>query len=208
MIYFVSDQKRLFESDRIKDSTIEEGILYCSKLESIGVDTETTGFQPHGDRILLIQIGDNNNQWVIEGTNDNLQKLKPLLLEKELILQNAKFDLRFLYKQNIFPSKIYDTFLAESVLYMGYQKGSIRKDLKTLGKKYCDADLDKSVRGKIHRVGFTEEVLVYSAEDVAYLHEIKRKQLELIKEKDLEVALKLENAFVQALSYVEFCGYI
>lgn len=206
MIYFVSDQKRLFESDRIKDSTIEEGIKYGTSLISIGADTETTGFQPHGDRILLIQIGDRNNQWVIEGTDYNLQKLKPLLLSKELLLQNAKFDLRFLYKHGIFPSKIYDTYLAESILYMGYQKGSIRKDLKTLGKKYCNADLDKSVRGKIHRVGFTEEVIVYAAEDVAYLHEIKEKQMQLIKEKDLEVALRLENAFVQALAFVEFCG--
>ena len=206
MIYFVSAQKKLFDSDIIKDSCIEEGIKYCSKLDSIGVDTETTGFQPHGDRILLIQIGDNKNQWVIEGTDSNLAKLKPLLLSKELILQNAKFDLRFLYKVGIFPNKIYDTYLAESVLYMGYQKGSIRKDLKTLGKKYCDADLDKSVRGKIHKVGFTEEVIAYSANDVAYLHEIKEKQLQLIREKDLEVALRLENAFVQALAYVEFCG--
>lgn len=206
MIYFVSDQKRLFESDRVKDSTIEAALTYFSKAESIAVDTETTGFQPHGDRILLIQLGDATNQWVIEGTDNNLNKLKDLLLTKELLLQNAKFDLRFLYKQGIFPSKIYDTYLAESILYMGYQKGSIRKDLKTLGKKYCDADLDKSVRGKIHRVGFTEEVIIYSAEDTAYLHEIKRKQLELIREKDLEVALRLENAFVQALAYVEFCG--
>lgn len=206
MIYFVSDQKRLFESEKVKDSTIEECINYFTPLDSIAVDTETTGFQPHGDRILLIQIGDAKNQWVIEGTDTNLQKLKPLLLTKELLLQNAKFDLRFLYKHGIFPSKIYDTYLAESILYMGYQKGTIKKDLKTLGKKYCDADLDKSIRGKIHRVGFTEEVIIYSAEDTAYLHEIKEKQMQLIKEKDLEIALKLENAFVQALAYVEFCG--
>ena len=56
MIYFVSDQKRLFESDRIKDSTIEEGIKYGTSLISIGVDTETTGFNP-GLHDTMIEIG-------------------------------------------------------------------------------------------------------------------------------------------------------
>ena len=193
MIYFISAQKRLFETEEIQEGTIEQCINYCKKLEFIGIDTETTGFNPHNDRVLLLQLGDFSNQFVIDSSID-FKLFKELLETKPIIGQNLKFDLRFLYSLNIWPNKVYDTYLAEVKLTQGII--DIKRNLQILNEKYVGtSDVDKSLRGLIHR-GITDVVIKYASNDVKPLHIIKKKQLEKAQELQLVKAIEIGRAHV------------
>lgn len=203
MIYFVSNQKKLFEDPDIKECSVEYCLSYCSELSEIGFDTETTGFQPHGDRILLMQFGNKDIQFVVDNSVDYL--LFKQILETKLILgQNLKFDLRFLYKLGIFPTKVYDTYLAEVKLTQGLP--DVKRNLEALNDKYVgDKSVDKSLRGLIHK-GITPTVIKYAANDVKNLEIIKSIQLEEARRLEVTRAIDLENRFVLSLAYIEFSG--
>lgn len=179
---------------------------YFKDKEWVGVDTETTGFDPYTNSLYCIQLGDNNQQFVVDLSSFNILELKELLSTKFLILQNAKFDLRFLYHNNIYPSKVYDTYLAEVKLNQGNHQ-HIKKNLEALEERYCDTSyVHKGDRGLIHREGFTDRVIRYCAGDVAVLHTIKEGQSVKANELQLGEAIRLENEFVLALAYTEYCG--
>jgi DNA polymerase-1 len=209
MVYLISNTYNEFlqqHTDIILPGTIEDALQYFEDKECIAVDTETTGFDVHNCKLLTLQLGDFDNQFVINATELSIQPFKELLENKQLILQNAKFDLRFFYKQGIFPTHIFDTFLAETKLNQGLP--NVRKNLEALAVKYCSTtkEVDKSLRPLIHRLGLVKEVIMYAANDVKYLHQIKEKQIELAKQQNMLQAFNLENRFVPVLAYVEYCG--
>jgi len=206
MIYFVSNQYQIFDNPRIQYCTVEDSLKYLNNLKYIGVDTETEGFDPYTKRILSLQLGDFDNQYVVDTSTVDIQKYKELLEDKfkTLLLQNAKFDLKFLYHHRIVPVNVFDTMLAEAVLFTGIK--SAKKSLDYLAKKYCKVELDKSIRGNIHREGLSDRVIIYGADDVKYLETIMNKQMVKIREYELEKALSLDNLFVKVLAYVEYCG--
>ncbi len=78
--------------------------------------------------------------------------------------------------------------------------------LKATSLNRIQVELDKTVRGKITKVGLTPEVIEYAATDVKYLEDIKDSQLIDIKRENLQKAVDLENEFVKVLAYIEFCG--
>jgi DNA polymerase I-like protein with 3'-5' exonuclease and polymerase domains len=119
-------------------------------------------------------------------------------------MHNAKFDLRFLYYYQIVPTKIFDTFLVERILTTGID--TARRSLDAVVYKYCKIELDKSVRGHIHREGLSTRVIKYAADDVKYLHQVKRKQEVALEENNLQKTASLDNQFVCVLAYIEFCG--
>jgi len=211
MIYLVTKQYELYDRG---DSNIQ--VLhsldylfnYFINKKVIGVDSETTGFCPHTNKLLSIQLGDFNNQFVIDTSTIDIKTLIPLFADesKLFIFQNAKFDLRFLYKHNIVPSKVFDTFLAEKVCYTGYSFLKVKMSLDVLVTKYTEYSVDKSIRGSIHREGLYTRVIQYAADDVKYLEAIMDKQMVSIKNKGLTNALNLDNMFVKALAYTEFSG--
>ena len=119
-------------------------------------------------------------------------------------MHNAKFDLRFLYYYQIVPTKIYDSFLIERILTTGID--TARRSLDAVAYKYCKIELDKTVRGHIHREGLSTRVIKYAADDVKYLHQIKRKQEVALEEMKLTKTASLDNQFVLVLAYIEYCG--
>lgn len=208
MIYLVSNQSNAF-NNVFNQITVEEAIEKLSKLSNISNDTETSGLSCHTKQLLTIQLGNAEFQVVfdIESYGGKVpNKLKQFMnnFSGTWILQNAKFDLQFYYKQGIILKNIYDTMLAEYILTLGLQEGG--RDLKTITKKYCNEDLDKSVRGEIITKGLNVRVIQYAAYDVVYLEEIMNKQLKLIKGGNLHNALVLDNEAVKWLAYIEYCG--
>lgn len=207
MIYFVSNQSELTENDIYKCISVEESISLLSQLNVIGLDTETEGFDPYTDALLSLQLGNRDFQVVIDATNVNIKLYKDLLESDRTFLGwNLKFDLRFLYRQGIYPKKVYDGYLGEKLLWLGYPAGMHSLSLKAAGEHYLNVELDKSTRGKIHYLGLNAEVIAYGANDVKYLEDIILKQWEELKSKNLTEAVKIENQFVLPLSYMEYCG--
>jgi len=207
MIKLISNQNKIFNGNIFEKSSVEECLEYFNNHKLIGVDTETEGFDPFTKQILSLQFGDETTQFVIDKTVD-LTIFKDLLEDsnKTFIFHNAKFDLKFLYKLNIIPNCVYDTYLGERLLYLGYPRGIVGMSLKDCCERYLNVHLDKSVRGSIFREGFTDRVIKYAADDVKYLIPLFKKQIMALKEKDLLKAVKLECEFVPVLAYTEYSG--
>jgi len=189
-----------------EEVSIDECLEYLNNLEEICCDTETTGLFNFSNRILLLQLGDKYNQYVINASIIDIIVFKSVLESKLILLQNAKFDWKFLYQKGIDIKHIYDTFLAECVLTTGYSDEERDLSLKGLTLKYCNKDIDKSIRGVIHKESTSDRVITYAATDLIYLQEIRDKQIEQIIYWDLESVLELENKVVRVYAMMEYHG--
>lgn len=208
MIYIVSNQQQLYNDfEAIGYSDVNFCIQYFKDKKYIGCDTETEGFSPYLKRLLLVQLGDEENQFVIDETVD-IRLFKDFFEDKSkvFIFHNAKFDLRFFLHKRIIIKNVYDTYLAEKLLYLGYPPGIYRLGLADCTERYLGFKLDKSVRGVIHREQNSLRVITYAANDVKSLIPIMNLQEEALKNKGLSVAAKIEFQFVVVLAYVEYCG--
>lgn len=208
MRYLVTNNDTIVAKASYSIITVEEAlaILYSSKIWS--VDTETEGFDPHTKKLLTVQIGNFDTQICIDVSTVDIKLFKPFLesIDVLFLFHNAKFDLKFLIHQGIFPKNIYDTYLVEKLIYLGYLPGQPLLSLAALGKRYCDVELDKSVRDVITKEGLSERVIVYSCEDVKYLHNIREQQLKVITQREMLRAIDIEHKFVRCLAYLEYCG--
>lgn len=207
MIYLVSREQFLFEPGDIKCVSVAESLKFLAPLEIVGLDTETTGLDPYTKELKLVQMGCKDFQVVIDTSTINILEYKEYLESDRLfLLWNAKFDLKWFYKYSIVIKNVYDGYLAEKLMWLGYPAGIHSMSLKSAGENYLDIELDKSVRGKIIYSKLDEEIIRYGAADVQWLETIREKQLELLKEKDLITACDIENRFVKVLAYIEWCG--
>lgn len=208
MVYLVTKQKSLWESTRYKVIDPEEALRILEPLTVVELDTETMGLDPYTKELLTVQLGCADFQVVIDCASVDIQLFKNYIENPQRMFLgwNIKFDLKFLYHQRIIPMKVYDGYLAEKLLWLGYPAGMHEMSLKAASINYLGVDMDKSVRGKIIQTGLTEDVIVYAAGDVSYLGKIRDKQLIELEKKGLLKAIDFENEFVKCLAYIEYCG--
>lgn len=209
MIYLVSKQQQLFESDKYKMLPLNEAV---AKIEGwnkyLQFDSEENGRDAHINKMLSAQFGNDeaDERIVVDLTTINLVHFKHALETKLVIMQNAKFDLQFLYNYGIIPTKIYDTMIIEQLLHLGYPSGQISYALNAIADRRLGVNIDKTVRGEIIWRGLDESVIVYGAGDVTYLEQIMKSQVEDLKKQDLVKAARVENRFVPVIAYLEWCG--
>lgn len=236
MIYLVTNNRELFQSEFYTIISPEYSLQLLEPLSIIGVDTETSGLKVHKDKLLSLQLGCFDFQVVIDCATIDINIYKPLLESTRLfIFHNAKFDLQWLFKYGIVPRNVYDLFLAEKVMWLGYpivlspevwntiqhprydyipadpkkktkEQYILYMNLKKLGEMYLGVELDKSIRGQIIYRGLVGEVIVYAANDVKYLESIMNKQLIELKNKGLTKAVGYENKAILPIAYMNFCG--
>lgn len=210
MIYLVSHNKSLFKTDKYIEATIEQAMSVLLPLKLCQLDTETKGLDCHTKALLTIQLGNKDNQVVIDWTTltpREKQIVKNYLESDRLFLGwNLMFDLTFLYVQGIYPKHIWDGMIAEQLLYLGYPAQMREKSLKAAAWNYLNINIDKTVRGKIVNDGLTTEVVIYAAGDVTYIEDIKEKQDIEIEKQGMKLAVELECEFVKSLAYFKYCG--
>ena len=207
MIYLVTKQTTLFESENYKIISVEESLRLLNSLNIVGLDTETSGLDPWTKELKSIQLGNYNDQVVIDTTTIDPTLYKEYLESDRLFIGwNLKFDLKFLFRHNIVPKQVWDGYLAERLMWLGYPPGIHSLSLKSAGENYLNVELDKSVRGKIIYAGLTEDVIIYCAYDIKYLEKIMELQKVELKKKELDKAIVYENKFVLPLAYCEYCG--
>tara|TARA_R110002012_G_scaffold14544_2_gene59868 strand:+ start:2635 stop:4524 length:1890 start_codon:yes stop_codon:yes gene_type:complete len=207
MIYFVSNTQSL--SPNFKSCTIDDVVEYCKDKEVLGVDTETEGFDFICKKMIMFQIGDANNQYIIDTRFVSIEPLRDILESTTIIkiFHNAKFDYKFIKKwSDITCEGIYDTFLVELVISCGKNLGYALKDLC---KRYLNVELNKEVRNQF--IGLTgqpykDDQIIYGAKDVEYLCKIKELQLPTIQRYKLENVVDLENQAVKAFADMEYNG--
>lgn len=208
MIYLVTKNRELFTNEVYTIIGVDESLSLLEPLKVVGLDTETSGLDPYTCNLLSLQLGNYDTQIVIDCLTIDVLKYKDYLESDRLFIGwNLKFDLKWLYKYSIIPKRVYDGFLAEKLMWLGYPKGFHSMSLKTAGETYLGVELDKSIRGKIIWNGLkSSDTIVYAAKDVQYLEKIMECQKEELKKKDLLKAIEYENRFILPLAYCEFCG--
>lgn len=207
---------RLFEFEEFKIGKVSEFIKWIESKSEVSVDSETEYNQkkkgiasPYTEKMLLLQIGDFNDQWLFDPNTFDISFLKKYFEDKNLckLFVNSFFDLRFLYHKGFAVQNVYDCFLAELSLTLGQDRPKGYRGLGQMCDRYCGVHLDKDIRGQIHYRGLDDTVLRYSANDVKYLSLIKEKQLIEVNKMNLENTIKLENRFILTLAKISYKGF-
>lgn len=210
MIYLVSHNKSLFQTDKYIEATMEQAMSVLLPLKLCQLDSETKGLDCHTKDLLTVQLGNRDNQVVIDWTTLTPKEkriVKNYLESDRLFLGwNLMFDLTFLYVQGIYPKHIWDGMIVEQLLYLGYPASMREKSLRAAAWNYLNINIDKTVRGKIVNDGLTTEVVIYAAGDVTYIEDIKEKQDIEVEKQGMKLAVELECEFVKSLAYFKYCG--
>ena len=180
-----------------------------NKARAIAVDTETTGLDPHADKLQLIQIAaDGLPVLVIDcfsflpsGTNI----IKGILESRAVkIFQNAKFDLQFFMDIEIYPTPIFDTMLAGQLLRSS--GGASRANLDALSQHYLGETIQKDEQKSDWSSELSENQLSYAAKDAGVLLRLREVMVEKIYENSLSEIAKIEFSCAIAIAQIEYTG--
>ena len=191
---------------------IEEFYEYREAILSeniIGIDTETTGLDPHINKIRLIQIAIKDVVIIIDCFTflpKGLDLIEEILTSPSVkVFQNAKFDLKFFMSLNLsMPSKIFDTMLAAKLLRTS---GAPRRvNLASLVKFYLNEELSKEEQTSDWANELREEQLIYAAKDSYILLKLREVLVEEIKKNNLIKVAKIEFECLVAIAHIEYMG--
>lgn len=187
---------------------IEEAVEKLSKSKILGCDTETTGLKFLDDTLLMLQIFDGTDNYVIDCRSIDILPLNKIFESKEIIkiFHNAKFDIKFLRANGINIENVYDTMLVEKIIHCG--KINFKVALKSLMHRYFGIEMEKETRNTFinHKGDFTKAQVIYGLDDTVKLLEIRNLQLDQVKELQLEAVVKLENSVTIVFADIEFNG--
>lgn len=213
-IYLVSTDQALIPSE-FNQCSMAEAVEYLESKQLLGLDTETSGFDFSCKDLLMIQIGDQERQFVIDFRRTTIEDTtllnrvftNPLITK---ILHNVKFDYKFIKQYcGVGLVNVYDTYLVEKILHCG--KDNYGFGLGKLTERYLGVTLNKEIRNRFvnsSSTPFTNSQIVYGADDVKHLISLYHKQLPDIEYKKLKNVVKLENLAVIVFSEIEFEGLL
>ena len=196
----------------VQAATINQCADHCRLAKVLSVDTETTGLDFTKEKIVMLQIGTASTQFVIDTRFVDISPLKSTFEDKNIlkILQNAKFDYKFLRNHDIILENIWDTMLADQIIHCGDM--NIKHNLPAILKRYLNRDMSKDVRGQfsagLKGAPFTDAQIHYGASDIVPLEEIMEKQQTIISNMKLKTIARLENEAALAFADIEYNGLI
>lgn len=193
------------------DSGLDRVLSWCSDRKFFTVDSEGTGLDPLNSKIVLVQIGDDEKQWVIDARTTNIKRLGPVFSDPEIIKlgQNIRHDIQmFMHHYGITFNRVVCTMIAEQVIRCGL---FVTSNMKDLAERYLGININKDMGLRTSfsdtQVGeFTKEQLDYAAGDCVYPVHIIRKQRSLLRERGLLSTFELENEFIPVLAEMELSG--
>lgn len=179
----------------------------------VGIDCETTGLNAITSKLRLIQFSDGEQCYIIDCFDFKLPDLAEALhsfLTNPACIKighNLKFDYQFIFHHlGIKLNGIYCTMLADNVLDFRKQKGW--HSLESNANKYLGIRMDKSMQKSDWSFPrLSERQLVYAANDVKILPELRRVQVkEVVRTRQVE-PLKLELQVLPVVAEIELKGF-
>lgn len=175
-----------------------------------GTDTETTDLDPYKAKLLTVQIGRPEEQFVIDARKVNIEPIRPFFESREIkkIWHHAKYDYKILSTQaGIESENNRCTMLGAKIVDIG------RKDwgfsLEAQLEERLGVKVDKSIRKSFigHTGDFTAEQLRYGAEDVANLIPLAVHISRDIRRDDLDATYLLECEAIPCIADMELGGW-
>lgn len=176
----------------------------------IGLDTETTGLDPHTSKLRLLQLATPGASYILDCFRLLPEQLAPLreLISAEQpikIAHNAKFDGKFLLKRMGWRlTGIFDTYLASVLIAAGDE--NTRHGLEPVVNRFLNQQLNKDAQLSNWAGELTRNQLEYAARDAQVLLPLREKLLAKLDELDLLVTADLEFAAVPAITAMELAG--
>ena len=175
----------------------------------LGVDTETTGLNPHTHRLRLIQLAvEGLPMLVIDCFSflpEGIALIKEILENHNVkIFQTAKFDLQFFMAHGIHPSPVFDTMLAGQILRSS--GGPQRANLAALARHYLHEDISKEEQKSDWSGTLTESQLRYAAMDAQLLPRLREVMVRGLYDNALAKVARIEFACVHAIAEMEYTG--
>jgi DNA polymerase-1 len=216
MIHFVAP----YRVGEYPQATLQDVINHANSCKKIGLDTETTGLDPLMDSIIMLQIGDETHQFVIDVRYTDLYPLKDILENPRIVkvMVNAKFDYEFFVQQSIRLENVKDCFLQEKILLGGRPD---KASLEAMSRKYTafhytqqlslfEETLSKDIRKEfttLQNQEFSTSHILYGAYDVILPLMIDKKQMLALNEANMEFCAELENEYSCVLGDIETNGF-
>jgi len=176
------------------------------------LDTETTGLDPHKDKVVLLQIGSPQVQYILDTRKVQIEPLRPFFESEKIrkIGHNLKFDYKMIRGSfGIETEQLRDTYYAEKLLTMGVKFSGF--SLAQVLEDRLEVKLSKEERssfgdGFSYNQDFTREQLEYAARDVIYLQPLALKMSEAMKTAGLMDTWLLECEALPCFADMEFAG--
>ena len=178
-------------------------------VKRIGIDTETTGLDPHLNKVRLVQIAVVKHPvFVIDLAAIEKNELTPLrqLLASDCLKigHNLKFDLMMLATAGLnLKPPYFDTYLGYKVLTAGLKKTST---LEMVARKLLKVKLNKSAQTSDFSQNITKEQLQYAANDAAVLLPLHKKLDRQITKAKLTDTAQTEFDCLNAVAQMELNG--
>lgn len=197
---------------------IEAFVTSVSDAPFLALDTETSGLDPHTDRLLLIQFGTADRQILIDAQAVSASDLAPIFRrDRPVVMHNASFDLKMLEANfgeglALEEALIADTQAAERLLRNGRKSDVVLQgwSLKLLAERYAGMELDKSIRQGFYGIqsinDLSEAELYYAARDVEATYKIFAEQLPQLEREHLLRVAAIEGAAQIAFAQLELTG--
>lgn len=190
-----------------RPSDLEALLPHLLSQPCLGFDLETTGLDPHQDRVRLVSVAWPEGVALVDAFAVPLQTLAPLLgLEgPTLIGHNLKFDLTFLLQAGVWAgpgTRLWDTALAEQVLEASARMPS----LADLSERYTGQTLDKALQASDWTGRLSREQLTYAALDAVTALRIQALQAPKVLAAELDRVLLIEHRALPAVTWMETSG--
>jgi len=179
---------------RVDDADgLREAISQWEEARVIGVDTEANSFFAYHERLCLVQVSTDAQDWIVDpiALGEDLKMMVPLLADPEVIkiFHAAEFDLMLLRKDlGVEVRGLFDTQVAMTLLRHD------KTGLAALIQSYYGIELSKKEqRSNWGQRPLTEDQIAYARIDTHFLVDLYER---LVKE--------LEEANMTAAAYGEF----
>lgn len=205
------------------DGLIRDRAGVAAFLESVrgapflALDTETSGLDPHLEKLLLIQFGTAERQALVDAQAVDADTVRSIFRDHLVVMHNATFDLKMLSATygpglHLEEAQIADTQNAEKLLRNGRKTDHLLQGfaLKVLAERYAGMELDKSIRQGFFGIQSVTDLspaeLVYAARDVEATWKVFARQLEELERDGLLKVLAIEGAASVAFADLELKG--
>ncbi|CAA9990494.1 plastid replication-repair enzyme, putative [Plasmodium knowlesi strain H] len=189
-----------------KINNIYKNVTHC------GLDIETTGLEVFDEKIRLIQIAVENYPVIIYDmfniTKESiLTGLREILKNEKVvkIIQNGKFDAKFLMHNNFQVDNIFDTYIASKLL--DKNKNMYGFKLNNIVEKYLNVTLDKQQQNSVWNNSLlNNNQLFYAARDSSCLLKLYKKLKSEICKENMETVNDIENKCILPICDMELNG--